>query len=373
MPHRTVFHPASLLAAALCLGSCSNGKHTGELREAAHANMDKVHAAADYDLAAQQFETGNMDLALQAIDNSLKLAPDAPKGHLLRGRILLELGPADPALTAFDAGIVQRPDDPELHYYRAIALERMDEENQALAGYLEANRLDPNQAEYLTAALEALVDLGRVDEAAALIGKQPFEVRNHPGVKQSIGHIAQIEGNPAAAIEAFTQAVVLAPEDPVLREDLARALISERRFADAETHLAWLQPTDHYQRRRDLQHMHAACLLELNQPVQARQILLDITRAEGGDGDYEAWLRLVDCALILDDDALLHQAAARMVGMAPDRHEGHLALAMWQRRSGDLEGALKTLDNAERFAHGDVTPAQLRTLVQRDLTRKTSG
>ena len=361
-----------LLAAALtaCVGQ---GKHTGELADAASEQMRQVRAAADYDLAYQQYNAGNFDLALQAIDNSIDGVPDSVKSHVARGRILLEMGPAKPALPSFERALELSEGDPEALYYRGIALERMDRLDDAVESYLAAHQASGDRPEYLLAGLEVLVDLDRVDDALRRIAAEPYEIRNHVGVKQLLGHISLLRGETDGAIEAFTQAVVLSPEDPVLREDLSRALLSRGRFAEAETHLASLSKTDHYQRRRDLRHMHAACLLELDRPVPARQILLALTREEGGDSDYAAWYRLSDVSLVLDDDGLLRESAMRMIHIEPDRHEGHLALAMWQRRTGDPSRALETLNKAEALSGGDPTPARLRRLVERDLSRLPAG
>jgi thioredoxin-like negative regulator of GroEL len=178
-----------------------------------------------------------------------------------------------------------------------------------------------------------------------------------------------LQGDHDEAIQFFTEAAMLSPGDPVLREDLCHAQITAGRFTEAEATLRRLCAEEGYEDRRDLRHLHAACLIELDRPVEARRILYRLIRSGDGANDIEGRIKLVDVALMLRDDGLLQTVAKRLMAAAPDRPEGYLAMAVWPRRNGDLEGALRSIARAIDRAGEDPTPQRLREIVSRELER----
>jgi Flp pilus assembly protein TadD len=190
----------------------------------------------------------------------------------------------------------------------------------------------------------------------------------HPGFRQELGYIQMLQGDVDEAEHTFYQASLMSPGDPVLLEDLCRAQLAAGSYAQAEATLRRLSETKEYQGRPELQRLHALCLLQLHRPVEARTILIRLTRAEGGSQDIESWVALIEVALMLSDDRLLRSSADHLLAAAPDRHEGFLALATWQWRTGDLEGALETVEQAIERAGEDPTPARLKDLLEQKLT-----
>lgn len=55
--------------------------------------------------------------------------------------------------------------------------------------------------------------------------------------------------------------------------------------------------------------------------------------------------------------------------MAPERHEGYLMLAIHQRSRGELESAIKLLDQAIERTRSDAQPAVLQAMIYHDLGR----
>jgi Flp pilus assembly protein TadD len=358
------------LAAIAILAACEgHGKYTSEFLEEATSDMARLRSATQYDLAVQQFHSGDFEHALETIDSSIALRGDVGKSYLLKGRILLETGQTDKALAAFAHGSELDPNDAELHYYRGIAFERVGRLEEALSHYHAAAAIDASAAHYLLPAAEVLIELDRLDEARTLLEQQKGDFESNAGFRQALGHIALLEDDDDLAVQCFTEAALLSPADPVLREDLCHAQITAGRFVEAEATLRRLCAEEGYENRRDLRHLHAACLIELDRPVEARAILYRLIRSDDGANDIDAWIKLVDVALMLRDDGLLQTVAKRLMAAAPGRHEGYLALAMWQRCSGDLQGALRSVDRAIDRAGDDPTPRRLHAIVSRELDR----
>lgn len=357
-----------MAAACAVAGSCGkHGAYTQAHKDQAEVRLNEIKSATDWDMARQQFEAGDLERALRTADSSIGANPKIGKTHMLRGRILLEMGRIEEALPALDEAIRLDPESPEPLYYRGVAQERVGRREQALASYKAARELKPDEVQYTIAAAEMLIEMNRLDAARELLESDSSALEYSPGVRQTLGHIAMMKGDVSRAVEHFSEAVVLGADSPPLLEDLARAQIAAGRFSDAETTLTRLRANPGQDQRRDLLHLQARCMLELGRPVDARQILQQLISDEKHANDVEAWVRLADVALILGDDHQLRSVANRLISIAPDRYEGYLSLAMWQRRSGDLPGALRNADRAIERAGSNKGPALLRQTIKREI------
>ncbi|MDX2116011.1 MAG: tetratricopeptide repeat protein [Planctomycetota bacterium] len=359
--------PALALVWAGVLAGCGHGTYTTKAIGEAEQRMKEIKSATEWDLAQQRFEAGDLESAIQSVDRSIALNPDVAKSHLLRGRILHEMGRPEDALAALETGRKLDEKNADFLYYRGVILESVGQEERALEAYTAAAALAPDEIRHTLAAAEVLVQQERISEARALLGAQLEKFEFSPGVHQLLGHICMLENDPSAAAEHFRQASVLGVESPAILEDLARAEIAASRFADADATLARLTRLKGYETRRDLQHMRARCLIELRRPVEARQILTGLTKGAEGASDVEAWARLADIAVMIGDDRQLRAAAQRLIAVAPDRYEGYLALAVWQRKSGDLAAALRSAERAAELAPSERAPLQLKDLLTRQL------
>lgn len=363
-----------MVLAAGVLASCAgHGTYTTKAKADAEARMAEIKAATDYDLAHQQFESGDLDRALRTVDRSLMLTPDAPKGYLLRGRVLLEMGRAEESLASLDRGAELAPADALFPYYRGVVLESVGRREQALDAYQRAMSLDPANLQYVMASAEVLVEMKRPDEAERLLLDAVARAEFSAGLRQMLGHVAMMKGEPSRAADEFAQAAVLAADSPAVLEDLASAQIASGRFTEAEQTLRRLCDRPEYRGRRDVQHMRARCLVELGRPVEAREVLVRLTSDRQGASDVDAWARLADVALMMNDDHQLRTASSRLISIAPDRYEGYLAQAMWQRRAGDLPAALRSVDKAIERAGDSGAPQRLRALILDQLSRADSA
>ena len=355
---------AGLLIPCSCVGQ---SEYTGELEEEARQNMAVLRGATEYDRAMQLYLSGELELALQSAEQSIALTPENSRNQLLRGRILIELGQARAALDAFEHGLELALQEPDFHYYRGVVFEQLGRLEEALVEYRAAMTMGPTVPHYRLAAVEVLIELDRLDEGRALLESESDLTAAHPGFRQELGYIQMLQGDLQGALRSFSEAVVLSPEDPILLEDLCRAQLAAGEYARAEATLRSLAETEEYAERHELQLEHALCLIQLHRPVEARSILMALTRAQGGTHDVEAWNGLVDVALMLRDDRLLRSAADHLLTAAPDRYEGFLALATWKWRTGDLESALESVDEALERQAGDDTSARLKELLETKL------
>jgi len=371
-----LFTAAALVAGAMGVTGCASpghGKVTGEHLAKAEQRMNDMRAATEWDMAQQQFLAGDLRKSLKTVDKSISMVSSVAKSHTLRGRILLELGQPDAAFDAFQRALAIDPEHVEAHYYKGVVHERFRDQERAVDAFLTAAELDPTNPQYPLAAAELLMESGGFDRAEGVLLDRKSRFEHNAGFRQTLGHIAMMRGDDRLAAEHFNEAHLLAPDDDSIMEDLAIAQVGSGRFTEAEYTLGKLLKDSRPGDRRDLEHMWVRCLIELDRPVEARSILLGLTRGVEGGRDLRAWFDLGQVAYKLGDRHRLKIAAARLRAMAPNRYEGHFLMAAWQRLEGDLEGALTSLNRAASHATNESGPMLFRGLVLRDLGREVEA
>jgi tetratricopeptide (TPR) repeat protein len=140
-------------------------------------------------------------LVLDAIPDNLLRAPVVAAGDTAQAFALLAAGHFNEAVIALRQPTrLDDADTPLSHFLRAQQDERIGEVASARSHYQQA----------LTGAL-----LGR------------------GAIYVAVARLAQVEGDPSAAVEALTQAVALNPNEPYFRKELALAHASEGRVDEA--------------------------------------------------------------------------------------------------------------------------------------------
>lgn len=372
-----VFAALAVFAALTACGGTGPSKYTTDARAEAAQRMDQIKSATEWDMARQRFEAGDLEKALEAVDRSLALNAEVATSHVLRGRIMLEMGRTQSAMRSFDTALALAPKNGEAHFYRSVVLERIGRPEEALEGYKAAAEIDPESTQYLLAATEMLVQMDRLSEAEAYLADAMEFHQYDAGIHQTLAHIARMRGDNAAALRHIEEAAVLAPDDPVIIEDLALAEIAAGQHAQAETRLARLISTleaDGKPVRRDLRHLRARCLIEQERLIEARRELQTLASGAEGETDLPAWMSLGAIALRTGDAVGLRNAGERIVEIAPQAPDGYYYLGLWRHASDDPSGAIPWLDEAVARSAASATPSTgpliARALAWLDLGRR---
>lgn len=355
-----VLAPAAVLAITGCAG---HGDYTQAHVNAAADRMSQLKSGTEWQMAQQQFLSGELDKSLKTVDRSIALNDKVPKSHLLRGRILVEKGRLEEARKSFLNAETLDPSFVDTQYYLGIVHERFNDPEEALVRYQRAMQLDPTNPQYVVAASEMLVNIGKIDDAERMLQQHQSGFQYNAAIRQSLGHIAVMRGDAAKAVTLFSEAQLLAPDDLTIVEDLLRAQINNGEFVDAEYNVSKLLENDQYKERRDLRLIHARCLLNIDRPVEARSILIELTNTAQGAHDFETWIDLGQTCIVLDDRVRLKGVASRLVATAPERYEGHLFRAMYFKMEDNLPSALDAADAAVARSPVDANPLMLKGLI----------
>lgn len=337
-----------ILASFLATGcsSMEHGKRNIEAKNAAQKRIDTLKAANEYQMGVQALTAGDLEKASKHGDRALSLNEGVTRSWVLRARIMMEKGEMQGANDSLARAEQLSPTDVETQYYMGLLAERVARREEALKRYLRASELDTDNAQYPIAAAEMMIDLGQVDEAEKFLIDRQTTFQHTAGIQQTLGHIQLLRNNYQAAADSFNQARLLAPNSNEIVEDLARALFLAGSYADAEQHLARLTKDEVFKQRRDLLHMRAKCLINLDRNAEARDLLVAMTRQEGGNADVEAWIQLGQVAYTLRDNSRVRVSFSRLIAMVPERPEGYVLKGLYMRRTGDLTGAEDQLRKA---------------------------
>ncbi len=362
---------ALVLTAAMAIPTlvgCSvgHGKYTQEHISLAKEKMSFLKSATEWDLARQAFLAGDLDKALTKVDGSIAINDTVVKSHVLRGRILIEMGDLGNAIRSLQTAETLSPEDSDTHYYLGVVYERLNRPEEALTHFENACEFDDYNPGYAVAAAEMMIDLDRTEQAARYLRMLPMSA-NNAGIQQTLGHIALIEKDPKQAELHFRDARLLAPDDTGILEQLIHTQMVNGRFGDAERNISALIQNYEHKDRRDLKLLHAKALVGTGRPVEARSIYQDLLSQDNGKSDIDAWLGLGNTSYSINDDRTARRAAARIVGMQPNSHEGYVLWSMIHRRSGDFDKALTAINDAIDRNNSDAELFAFRAVLQRDL------
>lgn len=371
---RTILSITLLVGLGISFAGCGGPTRAGlEARAEARDRMGLVNAQISYDQAKRAFEVGDFDRALRDVNHAIDRFSEVPAYHLLQGRILLEMHRLEHALHAFDSAVEiaqsrgQRASSTDTslqqaHYFAGIVFQRWSNHEKAHERYFQAATIDPSNAQYLLAAAEAKIAVGKYDEAFDLIAPRLAYFEHNAAMRHLLGHIALLQGDAAYAAQQFTQARLLNPDDPMLAEELAWAQYAAGKYAHALESLQQLSVmTRGRERRVDLVHLEARCLLHLERHVDARALYMELTRLS--PTDPEVWIELGALAWELGDQRRVAESATRIISLAPNRFEGYALRGIYFRDNGRLSDAENLLRQAANRSPNNALPHLLLAQV----------
>jgi Flp pilus assembly protein TadD len=361
---------ATLIGSTLVLASlagCSGqGNYTRQGVSMAKERMSFLKSATEWELARQAFLAGDLDKALVKVDVSLDINDTVVKSHVLKGRILIEMGDLGNALKSLRTAATLNPEESDAQYYLGVIFERLNRPEDAYTHFDLACEYDDYNPSYAVAAAEMLIDIDRVEQAKVYLVSIPM-AQNNAGIRQSLGHIALLENSYEEAVRFFNQARLLAPDDDGIMEDLIHSQMLAHDFGDAERNISLLLKNTDNEDRRDLQILHAKALLNTGRPVEARSIYQEMVSTAEGKSDVDSWIGLANSSFIVNDMRTVRKAASRIVALDPSSHEGYLLYAMYHRQAEDFQSSLSSIDSAATRNPLDAGIHAFRAMVLKDL------
>ncbi len=237
--------------------------------------------------AVLQDEAGQLDAAVQTLDEALIAAPRRAALHHNRGALMQRLGRPGEALASHDRALALGLNAADAHYNRGNSLQSLGRSDEALAAYRAALAIEPQHALalYDIARLRwRLADSDFTAELDAATAAAPASALAL-GIK---GRLMLRAERYADAAAAFGRAAALADGVPGYFDGLGQALARLGRFdASLAAHrraveLAPEQAATHIS--------HAGCLLQAGEHALAAQVAEAAVRLD--PLDQQAWATL---------------------------------------------------------------------------------
>lgn len=326
--------------------------------------MDWVSATAL--LAA----AGSEEIAVAALERLIERDQGFAPGFddYLRSRLAWQLDRQQQAFDLALAAMQVRPD-----YERAVWAARMAraraEPEQALAFFRKAGEFDPGDRDAALAEVELLQELGRGEEALAVLSRLPQDAE----ILYARGVLEHELGRMAAAGATWQRLASLEPPETGPRHAWLTGLLAEI-LELADQAIDWYSRVeDDFELRADLR--RAILLAGRGDLSQARTLLADVRRSPQPEITEQAWL--VEGQILADSGndeqvlALLSDALTQMPGSAALLYaramaavnQGQLALAEQDLRTiiqSDPENAVAL--NALGYTLSDRTDRQREAL-----------
>lgn len=359
------------LSAAMLIGGCQTKSHHAENVNEANDRWVMVRSSMMLEMATQQFETGDLDMAARTVRDAMQIDATNARLNTLAGRISLERGQLERSYHLFEAAIRIDVHHAPAHYYKGLVHQRWRQYDRAHASYRAAYDAQPDDAGYLMAAAEMLIELDRTDDAIQMLESRLTYFDQNSALRAALGHFHIMNGRPDQAARYFRRAALLDPDNVKLHEELALAQLAAGETDAAIKALRQLLRDPEHEDRRDLRLTLARAHQDAGQVKEAREHFLVLARGDRAEvGD---WLRLAELSWADKDlDGTLY-AANRAISMDPRRHESFLLAGLvWQQREGTDE-ALRMFDRAAELAPGNAAPLILRGITLQRAGRPTAA
>ena len=359
-------------ATAVMLAGCAaQGSNDKKWTKAANNRWLGMRSQLIYNMAKQQFESGDLGQAEKSVENGLEVAPNDARLQLLAGQIALEKGKLERAYHLFGSVMALDKKEDKAYYLQGVILQRWQQYKDAYQRYQEAYNLKKDNVGYVLAMAEMLVPMNRTNDAIHLLAGKVSYFDENAAIRAELGHLYAMQGQYAKAVDVLQQASMLAPDNLQVQEELGLNQLQAGDTEDAINTLSVLLKNPKLDDRIDVQRELATAYQKDGRINDARNMYISLTQNDSSDP--MDWIKLAElCWHQGDLDATL-EAANQIIDIAPQKPDGYLLAGMvWQKRH-DLGKALNMFDQAAKAAPNNPEPLLLRGLSLQQAGRQAAA
>lgn len=177
---------------------------------------------------------GQIDDALQAAQQVVRLDPQAPDAHSNLGVMLQSLGRLGEAEAAYRRALALQPEFAEAHNNLGNTLNELGRAIEAEEAYRRALAINPNHAQAHYSLGGLLAALGRPDEAQAACRRALAIRPDHAEAHCTLGNALRAVGRLDEAEAAYRQALAVRPDYATVHSNLGATLNELGRPDEAE-------------------------------------------------------------------------------------------------------------------------------------------
>jgi tetratricopeptide (TPR) repeat protein len=171
---------------------------------------------------------------VEVVAGAVREGADPAEGAIIIGHVFLQRGLYGEALERFDEALERRPGDGEAQLGRTRCLLELDRVEEAVAAAEALEPLTNGRIDRLLTVGEAFVKAGEGKRALEALEEAVKVAPRDPVVQRQMARAALALGNRRKAREAYRLAIAEDPDFTAARVELARILMDEGAYAEAE-------------------------------------------------------------------------------------------------------------------------------------------
>lgn len=308
-------------------------------------------------------QQGRVPEALTVYTQLLARAPNHPGALYFSGAAQLEAGHAAAALPALKRALALQPErDAGAWFALGLAAHLGGDVACGVDAYRQALALDPQFSEARTNLAVALRELGRLDEAVAVL-ERDNATPDDPEQMVNLANLRVDEGKLAEAEALYRRALAVRPDDFSILNNLGGLLVQCSREAEA------LEVLDRAASLRtdsaDLYYNRGRALAALDRADEACAAYEQALKVDAGYFKaLAAWAIVEEKRNQLERAVQLAQRAVQLAPQHPDNVASHVVIATYHRRRKQPEQALAELEKVD-LERGAIPRARRQYLYER--------
>lgn len=196
--------------------------------------LDPQFALAHRNLAHMLALAGDNQAALASYKEAIKADPKDVNARLEQARIESDcLGRYEEALATYDAALEIAPDEPKLHRGRGKMLTELDRKDDAAAALAEAVRLAPTDPTTVFHQATLLSQMGRNKEAAEAFKRASELAPEDHEIWLGFGNLMNRMGETQIAVDMLSRVIELNPQSAPAYTNLGNILSDQGMLEDA--------------------------------------------------------------------------------------------------------------------------------------------
>lgn len=360
---KTSFALVTIASLLLAIAGCQHKQ-----KQEVYDHWNAARAGVQGSLAAERYKLGNMEDARKAVDEAIKMDPKNAQYRILSARIHLERNELGAAESDLAIARELAPKNAEADYVEGIVRQRWQKPDEALDFYTQACEKAPGELAYYLARAEMLVQLGKPQEAIALLESKLTYFEYSGPLRDALGSLYLVQDKPEQAATSLAQAAVLSPDDATIKSRLVRAEFRAKKYHDCLSHVDQLLQDPTRVDQAELNLLKGECHLQLQQWRDARFALE--AALEKDPSSLEGLLCLTKVALKTNDLTRADICVRRAVSLAPDDAQVQLAVGYVRLKQNRPNEALAAFQKAAQLTPTDPVPCCLVGLAYEKMGQK---
>lgn len=333
---------AALLGILPGCGEFSKDRKT--VKEEQYDRWNNARVTIMVQLARQQFDAADFEKCRQTIQQCMTMDPKHQPAFVLAGRLELESGDVEKAAAYLKNAITLKAEDPEPYYYMGVCYQRWQNFQAAHDQYKLAWERKDTEAAYMLAMVEMKICLGQLDDAEKILLDKVTFFEQSAALRVALAKIQMLRGNYAKATQYYRDAILMSPDDIILRQNYAEAIFLAGRYQTAIVVLEELNRDVKIKEKTSIRILLGQCYARVNRLREARLCFSDLTQQDPGNA--AAWFNLAKTYMQLKDYKLAISSVQRVVTLEPQNVAALTLLAASQQKAEQWSAARDTLATA---------------------------